>query len=165
MGQNVSSGDCNDWAPAKASRVMEFHSKSRWDEHNDWAPAKASRVMEFHSKSRWDEHFEASKGNNKLMVIDFTATWCGPCRRMEPTIDELAETFADVDFIKIDVDELMNVARQYEVQAMPTFLLMKNGKVVDEVIGAKKDELRNKIEQNCNKSQPYLQSNSHHYAI
>ncbi|KAK3442413.1 hypothetical protein EUGRSUZ_B02586 [Eucalyptus grandis] len=84
MGQNVSSGDCNDWAPAKASRVMEFH-----------------------SKSRWDEHFEASKGNNKLMVIDFTATWCGPCRRMEPTIDELAETFADVDFIKIDVDELM----------------------------------------------------------
>lgn len=41
------------------------------------------------------------------MVIDFTATWCGPCRWMDPTIDELAATFADVDFIKIDVDELM----------------------------------------------------------
>ncbi|KAF8040065.1 hypothetical protein BT93_B2323 [Corymbia citriodora subsp. variegata] len=137
MGQNVSSGN-----------------------YNDWAPAKTSRVIAFHSKSRWDEHFEASKGTNKLMVIDFTATWCGPCKWMEPTIDELAETFTDVDFIRIDVDELMNVSRQYAVQAMPTFLLMKNGKVVDKVVGAKKDELRNKIEQHCNKSQ----SNLYHYA-
>ncbi|XP_030511320.2 thioredoxin H2-like [Rhodamnia argentea] len=130
----------------------------------DWAPAKTSRVMAFHSKSRWEEHFDASKGTNKLMVIYFTATWCGPCRWMEPTIDELAAAFADVDFIKIDVDELMNVSRQFGVQAMPTFLLMKNGKVVDKVVGAKKDELRNKIEQHSNKSQPYLRSNSYPYA-
>ncbi|KAI6685902.1 hypothetical protein NL676_031815 [Syzygium grande] len=132
MGQNLSSGN-----------------------YREWATAEPSRVMAFHSKSQWEEHYNASKGTDKLMVIDFTATWCGPCRWMEPTIDELSVTFADVDFIKIDVDELMNVARQYGVQAMPTFLLMKNGKVVDKVVGAKKDELRNKIEQHSNKSQPY----------
>lgn len=55
----------------------------------------------------------------------------------------------------VTVMEMQNVARQYGVQAMPTFLLMKNGKVVDKVVGAKKDELRNKIEQHSNKSKPY----------
>lgn len=62
---------------------------------------------------------------------------------------------ANVDVVM----EMQNVSRQFEVQAMPTFLLMKNGKVVDKVVGAKKDELRNKIEQHSNKSQPYLRTN------
>ncbi|KAK4791257.1 hypothetical protein SAY86_031670 [Trapa natans] len=107
---------------------------------------KTPRVIEFHSSARWKAHFEASKGTSKLMVIDFTATWCGPCRQMEPTISELAAKYTDVEFIKIDVDELDDVARSFGVEAMPTFVLIKCGKVIDKVVGAKKEEIRKKVE-------------------
>ncbi|KAB1220726.1 Thioredoxin H2 [Morella rubra] len=104
------------------------------------------RVIAFHSKDQWKAHFDASKETNKLLVIDFTATWCGPCKFMEPAFKDFSAKYTDVDFIKIDVDELQSVAREFGVEAMPTFLLIKKGKVVDKVVGARKDELQKKIE-------------------
>ncbi|CAL5327335.1 unnamed protein product [Camellia sinensis] len=68
---------------------------------------RTSQVLAFHSPSKWKAHFEASKATSKLMVIYFTASWCVPCRFMEPAIDELAAKYTEVEFIKIDVDELM----------------------------------------------------------
>lgn len=113
----------------------------------DRAPAvKNSQVLEFHSSAKWKSHFEASKETSKLMVIDFTASWCGPCRFMEPTINEFASKYTDVEFIKIDVDELMDVAQDFGVQVMPTYLFIKKGKVVDKTMGARKEELQKKIE-------------------
>ncbi|KAK2990784.1 hypothetical protein RJ640_012685 [Escallonia rubra] len=109
-------------------------------------PGKRSQVIAFHSSSVWKMHFEASKESSKLLVIDFTATWCGPCRYMEPALNVFADTYTDVEFIKIDVDELPDVAREFRVEAMPTFLLIKRGKEVDRIVGAKKDELQKKIE-------------------
>nr|KYP65971.1 Thioredoxin H-type [Cajanus cajan] len=84
------------------------------------------------------------------MVIDFTATWCGPCKYMNPVIQEFAAQYTNVEFIKIDVDELMGVAKEFRVQAMPTCILMKKGKVVDKVVGAKKEELQKLIEKHLN---------------
>ncbi|XP_059645419.1 thioredoxin H2-like [Cornus florida] len=107
---------------------------------------RTSKVLVFHSSAKWKAHFEASKQSPKLIVIDFTASWCRPCRFMEPAIEELAAKYTDVEFIKIDVDELMDVAQEFGVQAMPTFMLIKKGKGVDKVVGAKKEELQNKIE-------------------
>ncbi|CAA0823395.1 Thioredoxin H2 [Striga hermonthica] len=104
-----------------------------------------SRVLAFHSSHRWQFHHNSCKQLNKLVVVDFSATWCGPCKMMEPFFNGLSAKYTDVDFVKIDVDELSDVAREYEVQAMPTFVLLKQGKVVERVIGAKKDELENKI--------------------
>ncbi|KZV18707.1 hypothetical protein F511_40241 [Dorcoceras hygrometricum] len=80
------------------------------------------------------------------MVVNFTASWCAPCRFIEPAINEIAAKYTDVDFIKIDVDELFDVAQDYGVQAMPTFLLIKRGKIVDKVVGAKKDDLQKKVD-------------------
>ncbi|KAK4481852.1 hypothetical protein RD792_012828 [Penstemon davidsonii] len=80
------------------------------------------------------------------MVIDFTASWCGPCQFIQPAFNEFAEKYTEVEFIKIDVDELMDVAQEFGVQAMPTFVLIKKGKEVDKVVGAKKEELMKKIE-------------------
>ncbi|CAL5355144.1 unnamed protein product [Camellia sinensis] len=108
--------------------------------------ASQSQVLAFHSSARWRAHFEASKATAKLMVIDFTASWCVPCRFMEPTINEFAAKYTDVEFIKIDVDELMDVAQEFGVQAMPTFILIKKGRVIDKVTGVKKEELQKKIE-------------------
>ncbi|XP_042052931.1 thioredoxin H-type-like [Salvia splendens] len=109
-------------------------------------PAKKGQVIAFHSSAKWKLHFEAAKQTSKLIVVDFTATWCGPCKQILPAINEFAEKYTEVDFIKIDVDELDDVAEEYGVQAMPTFILIKKGKQVDKVVGTKKDDLQNKIE-------------------
>ncbi|XP_062106703.1 thioredoxin H2-like [Humulus lupulus] len=105
-----------------------------------------SSVIAFHSTARWQLHFNEAKESNKLIVIDFSATWCGPCKMMEPIFNALSTKFATADFVKIDVDELSEVAQEFGVQAMPTFVLVKKGKEVDRVIGAKKDELEKKVQ-------------------
>ncbi|KAA8529480.1 hypothetical protein F0562_033721 [Nyssa sinensis] len=113
---------------------------------NEFWPLQTSQVLAFHSSAKWKAHFQASKETAKLIVIYFTATWCRPCQFMEPAINEFAARYTDVEFAKIDVDELMDVAQEYEVQAMPTFTLMKKGKEIDKVVGVKKEELQTKIE-------------------
>ncbi|PRQ53683.1 putative monodehydroascorbate reductase (NADH) [Rosa chinensis] len=110
------------------------------------ASSEDSRVMSFHSSARWQLHFNSVKDTSKLLVIDFSASWCGPCRFIEPAIHAMADKFTDVDFAKIDVDELSDVSQEFGVQAMPTFVLLKNGKEVDRVVGAKKDELEKKVQ-------------------
>ncbi|CAL1357293.1 unnamed protein product [Linum trigynum] len=121
---------------------------------NPWKLAETSResfkkptgVVEVHSASQWKVFIDDSRENNKLLVIQFTATWCGPCRLMVPAMEEFAAKYTEVMFIKIDVDKLPLVARQYDVQIMPAFALIKTGKEVEKVAGVKKTELRNKIE-------------------
>ncbi|XP_009783477.1 thioredoxin H2-like [Nicotiana tabacum] len=110
------------------------------------AQVKSSQVIAFHSSTKWKLHFNSLKDTNKLVVIDFTATWCGPCKTMEPVINDFAAKYTDVEFVKIDVDELADVAQEYGVQAMPTFVLIRKGKFVDKVVGADKDGLKKKIE-------------------
>ncbi|KAF2302427.1 hypothetical protein P3X46_015414 [Hevea brasiliensis] len=119
-----------------------------FDHCNDFSYTKpAAEVVEIRSTDQWKSYFEASKGNNKLLVIQFTATWCGPCRFIDPAVKEFAATYTDVDFIKIDVDKLLLVAMQFEANTLPAFVLMKKGKQVDKVVGVKKLELQSKIEQ------------------
>ncbi|KAL3337022.1 hypothetical protein AABB24_029606 [Solanum stoloniferum] len=84
---------------------------------------KRSQVIAFHSSTKWKLHFDSLKNTNKLVVIDFTATWCGPCKYMEPILNDFAAKYIDVEFVKIDVDGLDDVAQEYGVQAMPTFVL------------------------------------------
>ncbi|XP_004489965.1 thioredoxin H-type 2-like [Cicer arietinum] len=111
----------------------------------------SSNILTFNSTAKWKVHLKASEQTNKLMVVEFTATWCAPCKYMDPIIQEFATKYKNiVDFIKIDVDVLMDVTQEYQVQAMPTFILMKKGEVVDKVVGAKKDELTMLIEKHKN---------------
>ncbi|KAM1163955.1 hypothetical protein ACFX13_023956 [Malus domestica] len=110
------------------------------------APGEEPGVTSFHSSARWQLHLNSHKESSQLLVIDFSASWCGPCRFIEPAIHAMAAKFTDVQFAKIDVDELSEVAQEFGVQGMPTFVLLKKGKEVDRVIGAKKDELEKKVE-------------------
>merc|ERR1712023_434740 len=64
---------------------------------------------------------------DKLVVVDFTATWCGPCQRIAPVFQKLAEEMPDVVFVKVDVDENEETAGECGIQAMPTFQYYKNG--------------------------------------
>ncbi|GAU16464.1 hypothetical protein TSUD_166960 [Trifolium subterraneum] len=108
---------------------------------------ESTRVKTFHSSANWQLHFKELKESHNLVVIDFSASWCEPGRFIEPLIQAMADEFTDVEFIKIDVDELSDVAKEFNVDAMPTFVFLKKGKVVDKVVGAKKDELQNKIKE------------------
>jgi thioredoxin 1 len=78
-----------------------------------------------------------------VYVVDFTATWCGPCRAIGPLFEELSmrPAFAGIAFLKVDVDKLPEVATLAKVSAMPTFQVWHNGRSVDEMVGASKDKL------------------------
>jgi thioredoxin 1 len=70
------------------------------------------------------------------VVIDFFATWCGPCKRIAPTYEKLAEAFPNITFLKVDVDESGELVNMFNISAMPTFVFLKNGKEILRVEGA-----------------------------
>jgi thioredoxin 1 len=71
-----------------------------------------------------------------VVVLDFYANWCGPCKRIAPAFEELAGTFKNFTFLKVDVDESPDLTELYGVNAMPTFLFLVDGKTVKKVEGA-----------------------------
>lgn len=82
----------------------------------------------------------------QLVVIDFTATWCGPCQMIAPIYKELSSIYDDVVFLKVDVDENPETAANYNVSAMPTFIFIKGGVVVERVMGADPSKLQASID-------------------
>ena len=99
-----------------------------------------------HTVEEWNHQLELAKESGKLVVVDFTATWCGPCRMIAPIFADLAKKFTNAIFLKVDVDELKTVAQEWKVEAMPTFIFVKAGQVVDKMVGAHKEELPRKVE-------------------
>ncbi|EIM92192.1 thioredoxin-domain-containing protein [Stereum hirsutum FP-91666 SS1] len=77
-----------------------------------------------------------SKSKDKLSVIDFHATWCGPCHAIAPHYESLSKKYTNVNFLKCDVDAAKEVASSYSVSAMPTFVFLKGSTKVDQVRGA-----------------------------
>ncbi|KAJ2717847.1 thioredoxin trx1 [Coemansia sp. D1744] len=82
---------------------------------------------------------------NEFVVIDFSATWCGPCKLISPKFTKLSEEHPDVKFVKLDVDEMGEIAQVYGVAAMPTFKFLRNAKNVDECVGANPTKLTEKV--------------------
>ncbi|PWA90624.1 thioredoxin H-type 1 [Artemisia annua] len=108
--------------------------------------SEEGQVISVHTVAEWKAQKEKLDASGKLGVVDFTASWCGPCRVIAPVFEELAKKFSGVVFLKVDVDELKSVAEEFKVEAMPTFVFLKNGKEVDRMVGANKDELPLKID-------------------
>lgn len=73
---------------------------------------------------------------DKPVLVDFFATWCGPCQMVGPLVEQLSEEMSGVKFVKVNIDEEPELAARYQVESIPTFLLVKNGTVLKREIGA-----------------------------
>lgn len=82
---------------------------------------------------------------DRLTVLDFHANWCTPCKAISPVLDVLSKEYQQVLFLKCDVDKAKDVARRYSVSAMPTFVLFKGKREVDQVVGSDKKGLQEAI--------------------
>ncbi|KAF3324415.1 thioredoxin H1-like protein [Carex littledalei] len=108
--------------------------------------AEEGVVIGCHTIDEYKQHMQQAKEAKKLVVIDFTASWCGPCRIIAPVFAEFAKKYPHVVFLKVDVDQLEAVAKEWEIEAMPSFIFAKDGNKVDKFVGAKKEEVQKRIE-------------------
>ncbi len=94
----------------------------------------------------FDEHVMQEE---KPVLIDFWAAWCGPCRMVAPTINKLAEDYRDRAVIaKVNVDEEMELAQQFRIMSIPTLYILKKGQVVERIVGVRPyEELAAKLDQ------------------
>jgi thioredoxin 1 len=98
-----------------------------------------------------DETFDAEMGKHEeLLMVDFWAEWCAPCRAIAPALDELArESAGKVSLAKVNIDEHPALAARYGIRSIPTILFIKSGEVVDQVIGAvPKAQIKKKMDAN-----------------
>ena len=95
-----------------------------------------------------DGDFDAAVGTSLLVVVDLWAPWCGPCRMVAPILQQLSSDFAGrIKVVKVNVDESPMIARRYDARSIPMLLFMRDGEVVNTVIGAQPDHvLRTLIE-------------------
>ncbi|HEV2601543.1 MAG TPA: thioredoxin domain-containing protein [Candidatus Babeliales bacterium] len=102
-----------------------------------------AQVQEVTSKAQYDTIVANNKG--KLVVVDFYAPWCGPCKGFTKVFNALSDTYPAVVFVKVNIDNVPDLAAQYSVSSIPTFNFVKNNAVVCTISGADKKQVEETI--------------------
>ncbi|CAA7028818.1 unnamed protein product [Microthlaspi erraticum] len=92
---------------------------------------------------KWEEKI-AAKSNGNILVVNFKASWCLPCRKLAPIYQELASTYTSMIFVTIDVEELAEFSNEWNVEATPTVVFLKDGRQMDKLVGGDAEELQKK---------------------
>src|SRR5215213_6094758 len=88
-----------------------------------------------------DQNFESEVlKSDKPVLVDFTATWCGPCKMLSPIVDKLADNFAEYKVAKLDIDEAPGIAQKYGVRAVPTVMVFQGGQKKSQHVGLTNQE-------------------------
>ena len=82
------------------------------------------------------ENFNREMANNDLLLVDFWAEWCGPCKSMHPIFTRMAKKYKRVRFARVNVDNAQDIASKYGVQSIPTFIMFKDGEIANTMVGA-----------------------------
>lgn len=92
-----------------------------------------------------DSYHNEVMETEKVVVIDFWATWCGPCKMMAPVVEEVAKDYPDVKVCKVNVDEEPELSNAFKIVSIPTIVVIKNGEIIDSVVGYRPKEDIDKI--------------------
>lgn len=124
-----------------------FSGKTKWIEHhgNQQMAGSHGNVHIISANQEYEAKIFEANTSGKIVVVDFTAAWCGPCKMITPFYSELSEKYPQLVFLKVDVDAMPELSATWDVQAMPTFFFIKDGKQIDKLVGANKPELEKKV--------------------
>ncbi|KAH6809385.1 tetraticopeptide domain-containing thioredoxin [Perilla frutescens var. frutescens] len=128
----------------KELRITELKRKRRQDAEAA-SVLKDGEIIAIHSGSELKDKLNAASKTSRLSILYFTATWCGPCRYIAPVFMSLATKYPKAVFLKVDIDEARDAAAEWGISSVPCFFFVKNGKEVDQVVGADKNALEQKI--------------------
>lgn len=115
------------------------------DEQSHMALLASGNVHLVTTIESWEEKLSEANRDGKLVVANFSASWCGPCRMLAPAYCELADKYTNVLFLTVDVDVLAEFSTSWDIKATPTFFFLKDGREVDKFVGANKVELQKKL--------------------
>ncbi|GFP87402.1 thioredoxin h9 [Phtheirospermum japonicum] len=120
-------------------------SKKDGDDSDHNVELAGGNVQLITTKESWDQKLAEAQRDGKIVVANFSATWCGPCRMIAPFYVELSEKHPSIMFLAVDVDELTEFSTSWDIKATPTFFFLKNGEQFDKLVGANKPELQKKM--------------------
>ncbi|KAM0401234.1 hypothetical protein HYE67_002257 [Fusarium culmorum] len=100
-------------------------------------------VHEIKNLAEFRDHLE----KHQVVIVDFWAPWCGPCRFISPVVEKMSEHNDSIFFAKVNVDEAEDISQEYGIRAMPTFIVFKDGEKADEVVGADPGKLERMVQE------------------
>ena len=122
-------------------KIGEIVEKALEEVNEDTDGRRTTMVKKINSSE-----FEQVK-NNKAIIVDFSAEWCGPCKMLAPVMEQLSDEITDVEFYNIDVDENPDLAREYRIMNIPAVIAIKGGQVAGQQIGlVSKDDMKGFID-------------------